>query len=290
MIALVTDSTCDLSEKILNKYKVEVVPLSVHFGEKVYQDKIDLKTDDFFSMMEKSQKLPTTSQPSVGMFLEKYEKLAENYDQIISIHLSAALSGTYKSAKLASSEIEKIDVAVLDSKSTTAGLGFLVIMAAKLINKGLKFNEIIKKIESAREKLTIFFTVNELTYLEKGGRIGKAQSLIGNILNFNPVLEISGLTGEVEPKEKVRGYKRTNRRLTELTNDYIADSSQVNISFVYGRKTDNYNQFKNFLQASLLEKENLDYNIFSNKIGAVLGCHAGPLVYGVVVLKGELLD
>lgn len=290
MIALVTDSTCDLPEEILEEYKVEVVPLTVHFGEEVYQDKAELKTDKFFSMMEESQKLPTTSQPSVGLFMEKYNELAEDYDHIISIHLSAALSGTCESARLASSEIEKVDVAVLDSKSTTTGLGFLVIMAAKLINKGFDFNEIVKKVENAREKLTIFFTVNELTYLEKGGRIGKAQALIGSILNFNPVLEMSGLTGELDPKDKVRGYKRTNRRLTELVNDYIADSPQVNISFIYGRETDNYNQFKDFLQVSLLENENLDYNIFSNKIGAVLGCHTGPLVYGAVVFKGELPD
>src|SRR6056297_1850151 len=268
MIALVTDSTCDLPEKILEEYNIEVVPLTVHFGEEVYQDKADLKTDDFFSMMEESSKLPTTSQPSVGLFMEKYEELAENYDYIISIHLSAALSGTCESARLASSEMEKVDVAVLDSKSTTAGLGFLVIMAAKLINKGLEFNEIIKKIESAREKLTIFFTVNELTYLEKGGRIRKSQALIGSILNFNPILDMSGLTGKLDPKDKVRGYKRTNIRLTEMINDYLADSSQANISFIYGRETDNYNQFKDFLQASLLEKENLNYNIFSNKIGA----------------------
>lgn len=288
MIALVTDSTCDLPAEVLAEYKIEVVPLTVHFGEKIYQDKVDLKTDDFFFMMENSPKLPTTSQPSVGLFMEKYEKLADEYDQIISIHISAALSGTCESARLAASQIEKIDAAVINSKSTTTGLGFLVVMAAKLINKGLEFNEIIKILERAREKMTVFFTVNELSYLEKGGRIGKAQALIGSILNFNPILELSGLNGELVPIDKVRGYGKTNRRLTELVNDYIGEETKVNISFIYGRETDNYNQFKDFLQSSFSGRENFDYNIFSNKIGAVLGCHTGPLVYGAVVFKGEL--
>ena len=290
MIALVTDSTCDLPEDILKEHQVEVVPLTVHFGDDTYYDKIDLKSEEFYKMMEESSELPTTSQPSVGLFLDKYKKLTEEYNQIISIHLSSSLSGTCEAAKLAASQTGEAEIEVIDSKATSTGLGFLVLLAAKMIEKGKDLNEIKSKIMQERDNLTIYFTVNELSYLEQGGRIGKTQAFLGNIFNFNPILELSSETGEIIAKEKIRGYKKTNKRLIELALEATRDSKNINFAYLYGKNSDNFKQFQDFFEKELNEQNRFKYNLISNRIGSVLTSHTGPLVYGIVIYRGELLE
>lgn len=289
MIALVTDSTCDLPAEFIKKYSIEIVPLTVHFADDTYYDKIDLENEEFFSMMESSDELPTTSQPSVGLFIDKYQNLADKYDEVISIHISAALSGTVESARLAAAQVEAVEVEIIDSKSTTTGLGFLVLLAAKMIEKGKSIKEIKSILEKEREKLTIYFTVNELTYLEKGGRIGKAQAFLGSVFNFNPILELSAETGEITPKEKIRGYKKTNQKMVELALKAAENSNHVNFAYIYGENSKNYQQLKDFFAAELQNQQKYDYHILENKIGTVLSSHTGPLVYGIVVYRGELL-
>jgi len=289
MIALVTDSTCDLPAEIIEKYSIEIVPLTVHFEDDTYYDKIDLENEEFFSMMESAEELPTTSQPSVGLFIDKYQDLADKYDEIISIHISSALSGTVESARLAAAQTEDIKVEIINSKSTTTGLGFLVLLAAKMIEAGKNIEDIKSTLEKEREKLTIYFTVSELTYLEKGGRIGKAQAFLGSIFNFNPILELSAATGEITPKEKIRGYKKTNQKMVELALEAAENSDNVNFAYIYGKNSDNYQQLKELFEAELQNQPKYDYHILENKIGTVLSSHTGPLVYGIVVYRGELL-
>ncbi len=289
MIALVTDSTCDLPVEIIEKYSIEIVPLTVHFEDNTYYDKIDLENDEFFSMMKSSKAMPTTSQPSVGLFIDKYQNLADKYDKIISIHIASALSGTVESARLAAAQLEDIEVEIIDSKSTTTGLGFLVLLAAKMIEAGKNIEYIKSVLEKEREKLTIYFTVSELTYLEKGGRIGKAQAFLGSVFNFNPILELSAETGEITPKEKIRGYKKTNQKIVELALEAAADSKNVNFAYIYGENSENYQQLKELFEAELKNQAKYDYHILENEIGTVLSSHTGPQVYGIVIYRGELL-
>lgn len=289
MIALVTDSTCDLPVEMLDKYQIEIVPLTVHFEEDIYYDKVDLDSEEFYTMMESTAELPTTSQPSVGLFIDRYEKLAEDYDQVISIHLSSALSGTCESARLAAAQLEDIEVEIIDSKSTSSGLGFMVLLAAKMIKEGKNIKEIKETLLQEREKLTIYFTVNELTYLEKGGRIGKAQAFLGSIFNFNPILELSAAAGEITPKEKIRGYKKTNQKMVDLALEAAAGSDNVNFAYIYGKNSDNYKQLKNIFEPELQAQTGFEYQLLENKIGTVLTSHTGPLVYGIVIYRGELL-
>ena len=290
MIALVTDSTCDLPAEILAKYQIEIVPLTVHFDEDTYYDKVDLDSEEFYKMMESAADLPTTSQPSVGLFMDKYQKLAEEYDQVISIHLSSALSGTCESARLAAAQLDDLNVEIIDSKSTSTGLGFMVLLAAKMIKEGKNLEEIKDKILKEREKITIYFTVNELSYLEKGGRIGKAQAFLGSIFNFNPILELSAATGEITPKEKIRGYKKTNQKMIDLALNAAEGSEKVNFAYIYGKDSDNYQQLKELFEADLKAQDNFEYQLLENKIGTVLSSHTGPLVYGIVIYRGELLS
>jgi DegV family protein with EDD domain len=222
--------------------------------------------------------------------MDKYQKLAEEYDQVISIHLSSALSGTCESARLAAAQLDDLNVEIIDSKSTSTGLGFMVLLAAKMIKEGKNLEEIKDKILKEREKITIYFTVNELSYLEKGGRIGKAQAFLGSIFNFNPILELSAATGEITPKEKIRGYKKTNQKMIDLALNAAEGSEKVNFAYIYGKDSDNYQQLKELFEADLKAQDNFEYQLLENKIGTVLSSHTGPLVYGIVIYRGELLS
>ncbi len=291
-IGLVTDSTCDLSSAIVKKYNIEVVPLSIHFGDEVvYKDRVDIQSEDFFNKLVEAEKLPTTSQPSIGMFVEKYCELADKYDVILSIHISSKLSGTYESARMAANQLNDLKIIPIDSRLASLGLGFLVILAAQYINDGLELDEIVDQIEKLRNNITIYFSVNDLTYLQKGGRIGKAQAFLGSVLSFYPILSLPGELGEILPFEKVRGKKKIVKRMLELATNEITTENGVSIGLLHATdELENYNSFSQGVKNLLQAKNNLDYSIIEGILSPVLGCHVGPSVYGIVILKGTFLN
>ena len=202
-IGILTDSTCDLGPDLLERYGIEMVPLVINFSEEeVYRDKLDITNQEFFTKLVQAEKLPTTSQPAIGWFVDKYKEMAESYDAIISIHLAESLSGTCHSARMAANQVEDVRIEVIDSASASMGIGFQVLLARKLAEEGLEFEEIVERVKEMQKNLKIFFTVNDLSYLEKGGRIGKASAFLGSILNFYPILNISEKNGEILPIER----------------------------------------------------------------------------------------
>ena len=287
-IGIVTDSTCDLNPQVIDKYNIQIVPLTVNFGDDVYKDGEDISSKEFFKKLNKSETLPTTSQPSAGLFIEKYNELKDTYDSIISIHLSRKLSGTYESARLAAGHISGIDIRIFDSASASLGLGFLVQLAAQLIDQGYNLDEVLQTLESARENVSIYFTVSDLTYLEKGGRIGKAQAFLGSIFNFNPIIKLNE-SGELIPLEKVRGNKKTRKKMIELVMDDISGENNAWIGILYGQMDNKIKKFKESLTIHLDNSETLEYITEMNVISPILGCHTGPSVYGAAVLKGDIL-
>lgn len=287
-IGLVTDSTCDLAQEIVNKYNIEIVPLSIHFGDEiVYKDRVDIQSEDFFRKLVKAEKLPTTSQPSIGLFVEKYRDLAPKYDVLITIHLSSKLSGTFEAARIAANELSDIKVIPVDSHSVSLGLGFLVIQAAEYIAAGMEVDEIVSRIEEARNMISIYFSVNDLSYLQKGGRIGKAQAFLGSVLNFYPILSLPGESGEILPFEKIRGKKKIVKRMVEIVKNELTDEKTVSIGLLYAtEELDNFSNFVQGIQEHLRENNDLKYSINKSILSPVLGCHVGPSVYGIVILKG----
>ncbi|MFW6256551.1 MAG: DegV family protein [Bacillota bacterium] len=284
-IGLVTDSTCDLSSEIITQYNIEIVPLNVHIEDEVFTDGLDIDTDEFYRRQKEAREIPSTSQPSVGKFMEKYRDLAEKYDRIISIHLSGELSGTLDSARLAALQLES-DVDLFDSRGASLGLGLQVVLAARMIEKGSSVSEIMATLKKAREKTSIYFTVGELTYLQAGGRIGKAQALVGSILNFNPILELSTEDGKIDFHSKVRGTKKTRQKMVQLIEEKISSTSDpVWLGFINGKAGQVYEDFRQ--EVSTLSNEKTE--IFQANLGPVLGSHAGPLVYGCVIVKGDFL-
>ncbi|KXS47613.1 EDD domain protein, DegV family [Halanaerobium congolense] len=288
-IGIITDSTCDLNQKLIEKYNIEVIPLSVHFGEKEFKDGVDINPKSFFKKLNKNKELPHTSRPAPALFMKKYKKMLEKYDHLLSIHISAALSGTFESAKLAAREIEDQKITVIDSASISLGLGMLVILAAKLIEKDKDLNDIIKTIKSAKRNLYLYFTVKDLTYMEKGGRIGKASSFLGSIFSINPVISISTETGKVKPIAKVRGPHRAQDKIIKIIKEKIDNEKNNWLGFAHGDRKADLTETKNKLIEEVKKDKNLNLKIFNSRISATLGCHVGPTVYAVIVLSGDFL-
>ncbi|MBC8080014.1 MAG: DegV family protein, partial [Gorillibacterium sp.] len=204
-VRIVTDSTADIPEDIRKRLNIEVVPLKVHFGTYTYIDSVTLGAKQFYDKLMVSTVSSTTSQPSPIDFLDAYKKLqiAEPKTPVVSIHISSALSGTYQSAMLARSMMDEVlDITIIDSKSASYGLGIKVVKAAEAAQEGRSKEEILKLLDEIDEKFSLYFLVNTLQHLHKGGRIGKAAAIFGSLLNIKPILSIDA-SGEITSVDKV---------------------------------------------------------------------------------------
>jgi DegV family protein with EDD domain len=279
-IRFVTDSTADIPAELRASLGIEVVPLKVHFGNDSYRDGVTIQSEQFYKMLTESSAMPTTSQPSPVDFLEIYKQLNTEPDvQIISIHLSSALSGTYQSAVLAKSLLnEKADITTVDSRTASYGLGLLVVAAAKAAQEGKSKEECLALIHKLREQSELYFLVDTLEYLQKGGRIGKASAIIGSLLNIKPILSIDP-DGEVFSVDKVRGQKKAMQRIIELFQQNKMASQQVQAIIAHSNAHDTAEQFEGLLRENF-QVASLTYTA----LGPVIGTHAGPGAIGIFML------
>lgn len=271
-VRIVTDSTADIPASERERLGISMIPLKVLFGEETFSDAVTITSEQFYEKLISSSVLPRTSQPSPMEFVEVYERLLdEDPDSpIISIHLSAALSGTYQSAFIAESMIERdADITVIDSKSASYGIGTRVMKAAEMAQAGATKEEIIAETERIKTDMGIYFLVDTLEYLQKGGRIGKASAVVGSLLNIKPILSLDP-DGVVQAVDKVRGSKKAMLRICELLkNSHGNDPVEVTIawSHVDGQAKE------------LSELVKSQFNVQSMKfipIGSVIGTYTGP--------------
>ncbi|MET0787339.1 MAG: DegV family protein [Paenisporosarcina sp.] len=225
-IHIVTDSTADLTTEQIIQYNIHVVPLTVQIDGKTYIDGVDLQAEEFLELMKSSKELPKSSQPAVGVFHELYNELGKNGDQIISIHMTGGMSGTVKSAQ-AAAEMSTSDVSVIDSRFISYALSFQILEAAQLIEKGASLDEVVKHVESVREKSNLFVVVDTLENLVKGGRIGKGKALIGSLLSIKPIASLEG--GEYTPVHKARSHKQV---VQYLFDHYLKDTEGKKVKYV----------------------------------------------------------
>lgn len=204
-IHIVTDSTADLKQETIEKYDLHVVPLSIQIGGKTYLDRVDLEPKSFLELMEQSDELPKSSQPSPGVFKELYDKLGKDGDQVLSIHMTGGMSGTVESAR-AAAELSESDVTVIDSRYISHALTFQVLEAAEMVQQGKPIEEIVDRIEQVRNNTKLYVVVDTLDNLVKGGRIGKGRALVGSFLKIKPIASLDG--GEYTPVAKARSHKQ----------------------------------------------------------------------------------
>ena len=213
-IAIVTDSSAYLPADLVARYGIHVMPLKVAFGQTVYRDCVDITEEEFYHKLAKAKELPITSQPSAGEFLAFYQEVARQSQGIVSIHLSGALSGTYNSAMAARHMLPDVPIEVIDSHSASMGQGFLALAAARAAAEGQSLAEIAAWTGDLVPRLNVIFVLDTLKYLQKGGRIGGAQALMGSMLAIKPLLHLH--EGRVEPLEKVRSKGKAVQRLVEI--------------------------------------------------------------------------
>ena len=277
-VRIVTDSTADIPQELVNKYGIIVVPLKVTIGNQVYRDGVDISTAEIIKRLEKDHGfLPATSQPSPGEFVAVYEKLIQKGEYVISIHLSGKMSGTVQSAQTAKTMTDSRDIYIVDSKSASMGLGLIVIAAAIAAKEGKPVREILSIVKEKVERSFVLFLVDTLDYLEKGGRIGKASALLGALLKIKPVLTIDE-DGQIIPIEKVRGKIRAIERIAQIVADRTDSSRYYNYAVLHG------NDYSGFVKLKEeLEKVLRDSHSMSAEIGPVILSHTGPGLTGVAI-------
>ena len=277
-IRVVTDSTADLTPELVERYGITVVPLTVFADGKAYKDKIDITNEECYALLQSSKELPTTSQPSPAAFADVYRQLAaEGAEQIISIHISTALSGTYQSSVLAAGLVaQEVTVHNVDSKIATMGLGLLVIAAARMVEVGDSADNILQVLDEIVKKQRLYFLLDSLDNLHKGGRIGKASHLFGSLLNIKPVLCFTD--GVINVQDKVRGNKdnKALERLIEILLEKIDPSKKLYCAMGYcdNKKTAEY------IVERVKEHVNCDDFIYL-QIGSVVGTHIGMGAVGM---------
>ena len=281
-VFVVTDSTADIPKDLERALGITVVPLKVHIQEKTYLDGETITPVEFYEKLKEADHLPTTSQPSPLDFVQTYQRLAaeDKEAKIISIHLSAALSGTVQSAQLAKEMVSEdgIEVTVFDTKKASYSIGIIVVAVAEAIKQGKKYDELISITKELINQTEVYFMVDTLTYLQKGGRIGKAASLFGSLLNIKPILTLNE-QGEVFPVDKVRGTNKAFQKTIQLLSKDAGDSPvRLGISHAVNESQ--------ALKLTEMIKEKLDVTDFVlTEIGPVIGTHVGPGTIAVMILK-----
>ena len=274
-IAIVTDSTCDIPAPELERLDVHRVPLYVSFQGKTLRDWTEITPKDIVAGVEQGADLPTTSQPSPKDFENAFrDAIEEGADRILCITITSELSGTYQSATLAKDTVD-VPVTVVDSRAASIGHGDMVIEAVRLRDEGAEFDGIMSAIERIRDTNFLQFSPATLEYLQKGGRIGRAQALVGSLLNVRPILTL--VDGRIEPVGRVRGSKKLVRELVSKLQEYAAKAAgPIQVSFIHIQDpaaADNLRQAA--AEAGIDFRDGGTY-----EMGAVIAAHVGPGTHG----------
>ncbi|MED5450472.1 MAG: DegV family protein [Chloroflexota bacterium] len=278
-IKIVTDSTSDLDSSIAEDLGITIVPLNVHFGEAVFKDGIDLDTDQFFDKLINGNVFPSTSQPSLGEFVDVYKEISQPGDVIISVHVSSKLSGTINSAQQAANTLSgTVDVRIVDTQQVSMTVGLSAVGAAQAAREGKSVEECIAVAESVARRSNFFALFDTLEYLEKGGRIGKARSLIGGLLKIRPILRVED--GEIGQFSKARSRNMGMLKLEEAVREL---GKLDDIAIVYSTDGSDAEE----LAATVKDLLPSDKSPFLTRVGPVIGTHAGPNLVAIAAITSD---
>jgi DegV family protein with EDD domain len=276
-VKILTDSTADLPPDVVERLGITVLPITIHLGQKSLRDGIDITAEDFFARLERVPAPPTTSPPTPRQFEETFAELTKQSSEVVAIHVSSKLSQTFRIATRAAAPLlGRSKIVVIDSQLVTAGLGMLVTAAAQAAADGASIDDVVKLIRGLIPRIYIAFFVETLEYLERGGRVGKAQALLGSMLNIKPLLILE--EGEIVALEKVRTRAKAIEKLVEFITEFTRIEQMV---ILHSTTPDDV--------AALIEQINLvlpNMDIQVAHYGPVMATHLGPNALGVVVYEG----
>ncbi|MCF8364272.1 MAG: DegV family EDD domain-containing protein [Bacteroidales bacterium] len=271
--AIVTDSTCDLPQDFIEKHQINVVPLSLHFGDTYYLDRVTLKPDRFYKMLLKSKDYPSSAQPAFKDFSNKYNYLSTHYDSVIGIHISEAMSGTCSNSRKAAKTISnftKTPITVFNSRRLSSGLGLIVMRAAEDLEQGVSFDELTKKLDSWPDKTEMFVTTKTMKYMVKSGRVNPVKGFIGKLLHVKPVVIV-----DKEGKTDLVGKPRSEKSSMKLTMKLINNTLKNKKLWGYSISHANNEATANWYISQMKELTGLEPR-FVNIASPVLGANAGP--------------
>lgn len=278
-IKLISDSTCDLSQEIIEKYDISIVPLYVTFDKDSYRDGVDIDTKKLYKTVKERDILPKTSSPTPSDFYKEFKKYVDLEKDIIYIGLSSEISSTIQNAKIAADQFENSNIYIIDSKNLSAGIGLLLLKANDYINEGLSTEEIVKKINRDIDKVRTSFIVDTFDYLHKGGRCNTIQSFIGGMFKIKPIIKV--VDGKIIVGQKPRGKKK--KALKVIINNIIKNKESIDLSRIIIGDSMSYQDslfFKNELQKNV----SFDETIFINA-GCVISSHCGENTTGVYYMN-----
>lgn len=277
-IALITDSASDINIEILEENNIKLLPFKLIFSDKEYEDRIDINPELLYKRLK--NEIPKTSLPSIDrMHKVLQDAIDEGFTHAIIITISSAFSGTYNAARLVCEEFPQIETFVFDSKTLTMAEGAMVLESAKLIKQGKTFNEIVDILPKYRDKIDLFFTLDTLEYLQKGGRIGKVAGTVGDLLNLKPIITVAD-DGTYRTACKARGAKQSVSKMINIMKDYL-EHNKCRAWIMDGESPEKVNSLYNAIK----DLPNMVECTIAGTIGSALGVNTGPGLVGLAIEK-----
>jgi DegV family protein with EDD domain len=278
-IRVVTDSLAWLPEQLVQQHNISVVPLHVQIGGKQYTETVDLTNAQFYDLLKQVKELPKTSAPSPGEFLEVYRRVAQDADAILSVHFTSKMSATYQSAEIAAQTLREerpdLRIETLDTKQAAMAEGIVAIRAAEDAAAGLSFDQVVANARALMGKSHVYFLVETLEYLHKGGRIGRAQAFVGGLLHVRPLLTLED--GEVHPKGRERTRARAMEKVIAFAAEYAQGRPLGHACVLHAEDPEGARQ----LGAMVESRFTLQRPLIHAEIGPVIGTYVGPGALGL---------
>ncbi len=278
-VAVVTDSTAYIPQNFLQEYQITVAPQILIWGEKTYEDGVDIQPDEFYKRLKTTTIMPSSSQVAIPKFRDIFQTLLDQGKEIIAILISSKLSGTIDSAQQAKEMLPGAPIEIIDSYTTSMAMGLQVLTVARAAQAGESLTECKRLAEEARNHTGVVFAVETLEFLHRGGRIGGASRFLGTALNIKPILEVRG--GRVEPVERIRTRKKSLLRVMEIIEQRVQGKSPLRLAALHA----NAEEDGHFLLDELSKKLKPSESIFST-VSPVIGTHTGPGTVGIAYMAG----
>ena len=280
-IALLVDSGIDIPKQTREQYNMYSVPLKIIYKDREYSDGVDITAEEVYSRL--SEEIPKTSLPSTEEIIEKLDKIkADGYEKVLIVTLSSGLSGTFNLISILAKEYEGLEIAVIDTRNISIGGGFNAIQAAKYIEQGMEFEELKERVQKEIVNSKVFFCINTLEYLQKGGRIGLVMSTLGTVLNLKPIISCNE-EGVYYNVAKVRGRKKSLEKMKELALEFAEKGKHYNVALLHGYAKEEAENMKEDLKKALPGMK----DFIEGQISPALGVHTGPGLVGIGI---QLLD
>ncbi len=279
-VAIITDSTAYLPQDLVEEFNITVLPLVVIWGDETLRDNIDISPEEFYQRLQTAETMPSTSQATIKAFADAFQQLYDEGFDIFTVVISSALSGTLDSAIQAKKMVPDANIELFDSQTTSLPLAYLALSAARAAKRGASLTEVKKIAETVREHNEIYFAVETLEFLHRGGRIGGASRFLGTALGLKPILYL--VDGKVEALEKVRTSKKAHARLISILEEKLDGNSPVNMIGVVKAAAD---EAADGLLEEIKKRFKPD-EIMVADISPVIGTHIGPGATGVAYVAG----